>query len=576
MSGLVIIPPPLVDSGFPAALTWLWKLPALISFAEFGPTMSVRFRDLALLIAGVMIYVAGSTASAQGPLPQGMPMLVLDSPAKTAYIVDANDPSHYAAVPFPDAPALRKGTFRKAFRTPTTVFYIITVADGAGHLLTRLVEFNLAGASNPPTGTVGSLTVSNSAANFSVTCNGKYLVVCGNGATPVAVVDVATGTEIDTLTLPNNVSNVFCAQDDVSVLAIEKDAFEAGLGVRRLTISGTGELTDTTEFLNLPGAYAVINVPGSGFGVALNRSPMTDFATAFTMAGMTSNGGVALTGETAESLAFSCAGTNLVVRSRITGAPIEAASVVESFGFDQQLGVISPLPAFSFPVAAAGELPAPGLNLVNISTDGNLIAASEQGRVKLYSAADGSFVREFVQNGLSAGDISFLSCCQFINVNPPIDEQVIAGPDVNNDTAIDTEIPVRGATPSSYTFRINLNLTTPIPAVVIEQIGPVWNVTAVTADVATDKVFKFPGSILGSIFNLPTYVIWIPSANNGSLTIETRTRFNLFPPSYQPNAAGPVPQTSGAKVLNFALQQIYDDFGNAVIGSTIAVTAVQP
>ncbi|HET6426742.1 MAG TPA: hypothetical protein VFG20_23820 [Planctomycetaceae bacterium] len=531
--------------------------------------MMFSSRFTAPVIAGVMFFLAGMTAHAQH-----MPMLVLDSSAKTAYIVDSNDPTRVAAAPFPDAPALRKGTFRKVYRTPNSIFYLVTVADGASHLLTRLVEFNLTGASPSPTGNVGSLPVSNTAVSFSATCNGKYLVVCGDGATPVSVINVATGAEVDTLALPNNVSNVFCAQDDVSVLAIEKDALEAGLGVRRLTINATGELTDTTEVLNLPGAYAVIQVPGTGFGVALNRSPMTDFATAFTLAGMTSNGGVALTGETAESLAFSCAGTNLVVRSRVTGAPIETASVVESFGFNAETGTITSPAAFSFPVAAAGELPAPGLNLVNISTDGNLIAAAEQGTVKLYSSTDGTFVREYAQAGLAAGDVTFLSCCQFASVHPPIEEQVINGPDVNGDMAIDTEIPVRGATPSSYTFRIDLNVTSPVPVFVVEQVGPVWDVATVTADVATDRVIKFPTPLLGAIFNLPTYLIWIPSENNGSLTFETRTRGNLFPPGYKPNTAGPVPQTVGAKVFNVAFQPVYDDFGNPVIGTAYEVTGV--
>ncbi len=534
---------------------------------------SSHSRWIAPLVVGTMCALFGISARAADPLP----MLVLDSPAKTAYIVDTLDPARVAAVPFADAAALRKGTFRKVFRTGTSIFYLVTVADGAGHLLTQQVEFNLTGPSPLPNpATVFTLPVSNTAVNLSATCNGKYLVVCGNGATPVSVFSAATGEEVDTLALPNNISNVFCAQDDVSVLAVEVDGLGTGLGVRRLTIDAAGVLSDTGQVLNLPGAYSVINVPGTGFGVALNRTPMTDYATAFTMAGMTSNGAVGISAETAESLAFSCGGTNLIVRSRIMGGPIEAASAVESFGFNAETGTITSPAALSFTVAAPGDGPAPGSNLVNLSTDGNLIAASEQGRVKLYSAADGSFVREFVSAGLSAGDITFLSCCQFASTHPPIEELLIAGPDVNNDMAIDTEIPVRGATPSSYTFRIDLNVTNPIPAYVVEEIGPVWDVVTVTADTPTDTVFQFPGVILGAIFNLPTYVIWVPSANDGSLTFEIRTRRNLFPPNYQPNAAGPVPQTVGAGVYNFAFQPVFDDFGNPVVGTAYEVTGVQP
>lgn len=537
--------------------------------------MSIRLRDLALTLTGVVLSFISLTAQAQSPLPLGTPMLILDSPAKTAYIVDALDPTHVAAVPFPDAPALLKGTFRQVSRTPTTVLYAVTVADGAGHLLTRGIEFNLDGASAPPMGTISTLTVSNSAMNFSATCNGKYLVVCGNGATPVSVVDIATGMEIDSLSLANNVSTVFCTHDDTAVLAIEKDAFESGLGVRRLTLSPEGELTDSTEFLTLSGAYAVINVPGTGFGVALNKTPMTDYATSFTMAGMTSIGAVGVSAEDVESLAFSCGGTNLNVRSRIRGGPIEAASIVESFGFDANTGTISSPAAFFFTVGAPGDASRPGGNLVNISPDGSLIAASEQGRVRLYSATDGSFVREFVPASLNAGDITFLSCCQSINVNPPIEEQVIAGPDVNGDMAIDTEIPVKGTTASPYTFRIDLHLTTQIPTIVVEQIGPAWDVLSITPDVPTDRVIKFPPA-LGWLFGWPTYVIWVPSENNGSLTIATRNRRHLFPPTYLPDAAGPVPQTRGAKVYYPNFTPVFDDFGNPVVGTAYSVNGVAP
>lgn len=502
-------------------------------------------------------------------------MLVLDGPAATAFVVDANDPTHFATAHFTGAPALRKGTFRQVYRTQASIYYQVVVADGAGHLLSQVAEFSLTGA--PPTIPVkiGTLPVSNSATNLSVTCSGKYIVVCGDGATPVSVVDASTGMEVDTLALPNNVSNVICPLDDVTVLAVEKDAMEAGLGVRRLTIDNAGQLTDTTEFLNLPGAYSVTGVPGTGFGVALNRTPMTDSATAFTLAGMTSNGSVPLTGETADSLYFSCNGTNLFVRSNITGAPIEAASIIEVFGFDANLGTITAPAALSFTVGAAPAPSVPGENHVTTTPDAGLIAATETTAVKLYSAADGSFVREFAPASLSAGDVSFLSCCQFAGVNPPIFEQLIDGPDINNDMAIDSEIPVKGATPSSYTFRIDLNVPSPVPAFVVEQIGPVWDVVTVTADVPTDRVIKFPG-FLGALFNLPTYVIWIPSGNSGSLTFEIQTRRNFFPPSYQPNAAGTVSQTMGAKVFNVFQQPVVDEHGNPVLGTAFDVTGVSP
>ncbi len=534
--------------------------------------MLVSQRCQSILIAGCLtpfLWMTADSARAADPRP----MLILDTPAATAYVVDTNDPSRFATAKFVGAAALRKGTFRQVYRTPASIYYQVTIADGAGHLLSQVAEFSLTGA--PPTfpAKVGTLPVSNSAASLSVTCSGNYIVVCGDGPTPVSVVNAATGEEVSTLALPNSVSTVVCPLDDVTVLAVEKDTFGTGLGVRRLTISNEGQLTDTTEFLSLPGIQAVTGVPGTGFGVALNRTPMTDYATSFTLAGMTSNGNVPLTGETADSLHFSCGGTSLIVRSNITGAPIDAASIVEVFGFDANLGTITSPASLSFTVGAAPTFSLPGESHVAATSDATLIAATETNAVKLYSSADGSFVREFAPPSLSAGDLSFLSCCQFISVNPPLDEQLIDGPDVNNDMAIDTEIPVHGANPSSYTFRMNLNIPSPVPAFVVEQVGATWDVVSATADVPDDKVILFPG-FLGALLKMPTYIIWIPSDNNGSLTFVIRTRRNFFPRSYQPNAAGTVSQTVGAKVFNVFKQPVVDPLGNPVVGAAYDVTGV--
>lgn len=501
-------------------------------------------------------------------------MLVLDTPAATATIVDANDTARAALAPFAGAAALRKGALVPIYRTPTSIFYQVVVADGAGHLLSQLVEFPLAGPTPPPgTVNVGTLAVSHSAASLVLTCNGKYIVTCGDGATPVSAISVATGEEISTLTLANNVSNVFCADDGVSVLAVEADEFGAGLGVRRLSISAEGQLADTAEFLSLPGASTVKTVPGTGFGVVLNRTPMLDFANAFTLAGMTLNNSVPLVGETADSLTIPCDGTKAIVRSNITGAPIEAASLIEVFAFDTTLGTLSLIPAPSFTVAAAPTGALPGENHVNVTSDGTLIAAVETSGVRLYSSTDGSFVREFVPAGLSAGDISLLACCQLNSPATAVAEQRIAGPDVDSNMIIDTEIPVRGLNPSAYTFKIDLTVASPVPSLVVEQVGPAWEVVTVTPDVPGDQVFRFPGFI-GGFFNLPTYVIWIPSENNGSLTFEIRTRQNFFPPNYQPNVAGTVPQTVGAMVLNVGFQPVIDENGNPLVGTAFDVTAV--
>lgn len=535
------------------------------------------WRQVSLSLA--LVSLLASATHAADPTP----LLVLDSPAATASIVDANDPTRVAAAPFAGAAALRKGALKLFYRKPTSLVYQVIVADGAGHLLTQLVDFNLTGPTAPPVSVdVLTLPVSNSAANLSLSCDGKFAVVCGDGATPVSVVDLRTGMEVSPLTLANSVTSVVCLDDGVTVLAVQND-FDNGItGIRRLSLSMTGVLSDTGEFLNLPGAYAAVGVPGTGFGIALNRSPMTDNATAFTIAGMTANNAVPLAGENADSLAFACGGTELIVRSIIMGAPIETRDIIEIFGFDANTGLFPTdmemlvAPArLSFNVAAAGALSTPGGSLVNVTPDGGLIAAGEGAAVRFYSSADGSFVREFAPGSLSAGDLTFLPCCAQTLPDSTIAEQRIAGPDVDNNMTIDTTIPVNGADPSSYTFTINLSVASPIPSFVVEQVGGAWDVSSVTPDVPTDRVITLGGP-LGSLFKLPTYVIWIPSENSGSLTFEIVTRRKLFPPTYLPTTPGTVPQTTGALVVNFFLQPVVNENGIPLLGTAFDVTGVAP
>lgn len=535
------------------------------------------WRQVSLSLA--LVSLLASATHAADPTP----LLVLDSPAAKASIVDANDPTRVAAAPFAGAAALRKGAVKLFYRKPTSLVYQVIVADGAGHLLTQLVDFNLTGPTAPPAAVdVLTLPVSNSAASLSLSCDGKFAVVCGDGATPVSVLDLQTGMELSPLTLANSVTSVVCLDDGVTVLAVQNDVDNGVTGIRRLSLSPTGVLSDTGEFLNLPGAYAVVGVPGTGFGIALNRSPMTDQATAFTIAGMTANNAVPLAGENADSLAFACGGTELIVRSIIMGAPIESRDIIEIFGFDANTGLFPTdmemlvAPArLSFNVAAAGASSTPGGSLVNVTPDGGLIAAGEGAAVRFYSSADGSFVREFAPGSLSAGDLTFLPCCAQTLPDSTIAEQRIAGPDVDNNMTIDTTIPVNGADPSSYMFTINLSVASPIPSFVVEQVGGAWDVSSVTPDVPTDRVFALGGA-LASLLRLPTYVIWIPSDNSGSLTFEIVTRRKLFPPTYLPTAPGPVSQTTGAIVVNLLLQPVVNENGIPLLGTAFEVTGVAP
>lgn len=525
----------------------------------------LRPRLLPVLLLGALFsHAAGLSAAGLEPL------LVLDTPAAKAYIVDAADPTNFATAPFPDAPALVQGSLRFINRTATANFYEVIVADGAGKLWSQLVEIRLTGPTPPPVGpvNVASVTVSHSAADFAVTCDGKFVVAGGGGTpTPVSAIDSATSTEISTLELPNAVSNVVILDDNASILAVEVDAMGAGLGVRRLTLSGEGELANSSEFLSLPGVWKVITVPGTNFGVALVRQPMADAVTSFTATGMTPVNTVAVQGDFIDSAAFSCAGTSLIVRS----GDQDMAGIIDVLEFDAESGIIGT--GTSFPVAPAPATAKPGENLVSLSADALLLAVAEGPSAKIYDAATGTFLREFAPVDFAAGDLTFLSCCQAAASLTTLVQQRIDGPDVDNNMIIDTTIPVRGATPSNYTFQVDVNVAGLLPTIVYDQIGPAWNVVSVTPDVAGDRVFQFPGFI-GSLFNLPSYIIWIPSDNSGSLTYEIQTRRIFFIGPNQPNVAGPVPQTAGAIAVDVTGNPVLDDNGQPLVGTPFEVTGV--
>jgi hypothetical protein len=116
-------------------------------------------------------------------------------------------------------------------------------------------------SATPPVLAAGTnpISVSNDAEDLSITPDGNFLVVTGgSGATAISVVDIAARTEIGTFPSPANGVDV-C--NDNSVLIVSD-----GNGVRRLTVDGAGNLSDTGESL-ASGTNNVSCVAGALTGV---------------------------------------------------------------------------------------------------------------------------------------------------------------------------------------------------------------------------------------------------------------------------------------------------------------------
>jgi WD40 repeat protein len=98
----------------------------------------------------------------------------------------------------------------------------------------------LAGGTNP-------ILISNAGEDLSISPDGKFLLVSdGSAPEPLSVIDIASRSEIHTLSVSQDHNSV----DVCSNGAVLVTSFSDNL-LRRLTISGTGVLTDTGDVLSV-------------------------------------------------------------------------------------------------------------------------------------------------------------------------------------------------------------------------------------------------------------------------------------------------------------------------------------
>lgn len=94
---------------------------------------------------------------------------------------------------------------------------------------------SLAGGTNP-------IPISNNGEDLSISPDGKFLVVSGGaGTASMSVIDIAAQAEISTFSTDSGNSLDVCSDGSVLITAGDPGT------VRRLTLSGTGTLTDTGE-----------------------------------------------------------------------------------------------------------------------------------------------------------------------------------------------------------------------------------------------------------------------------------------------------------------------------------------
>lgn len=252
-----------------------------------------------------------------------------------------------------------------------------------------MATFSLAAGTNP-------IPISNEGGDIAVSPDGKYLLVsAGNDGSiaPLSVIDIATRTEINTLRVgQNHISVDVCA--DGSVLTSSTDGY-----VRRLTIDGAGNLTDTGEALLsvLPGTNFPVNVyciPGGDHGIVLNFYPGTNGnLISYTLPGLTLAESRSLSGFAAYCGVVNAAGDRVYVYSTFPGS-------VDMFGYNAATGELSVTP-----LGTISSLPEivnfRGMEQIALSPDQSKLYVNELNSLGVYDASTLAFITSITDASIS-------------------------------------------------------------------------------------------------------------------------------------------------------------------------------
>jgi hypothetical protein len=430
------------------------------------------------------------------------------------------------------------------------------------------------------------IDLSHDANSLSISCNQKYAVACGgNSATPVSVIDLDTFTEISTLALPNPCMQVVCCDDGVSVLVLEatNEFPRKGLGIRRLTISETGQLADTGEFLAVPGARGVMCAPGSMVGIVYTQDAVEltpDRAISFAINGLTELDDVSFgttEGRIGISGALDCAGERLYLSSGGNGSG-SALDLVEVFSLNSLTGDIGNEPECTIPtvfqtLTLGGEYLAASSDGSQVWVLGEL-AGTNTTEVHIFDPVTGELI-DTISDLNQATGIYVPSCC--LALEPPTEHiltsLVTAGPDRDGNQVIDETIPVKSNTPSEFSFTVIYSSPGTTGATITDTIPKEWEIISIVSDDPADEIEIFsPGFSFRSLFKKKTTYEWTPTDSAGAVTITIRTD-SIRRNKYGPNKAGTYDMNAGAKALNADGTPVLDDAGAPLVGPKLTIEA---
>ncbi len=236
---------------------------------------------------------------------------------------------------------------------------------------------------------INPIPVSILAEDLATSPDGKYLLVTdgAGGNNPVSLIDIATRTEISTIALGNSFLSVD-VDNNGSVLA----SSNAG-NVRRFTIDGAGNLTNTGEVLSL-GSTLPMNVyfiPGGNHGIVVNYSPGNLIS--YTLPGLTLAESRSLSGNNGFCAVVNAAGDRVYVRSLNPGS-------IDMFGYNAATGELSATPLATISV---GARPASfGVDQIALSPDQSKLYVSENASLDVYDASTLAFITSITGASISS------------------------------------------------------------------------------------------------------------------------------------------------------------------------------
>ncbi|MGX2042058.1 hypothetical protein ACWJKU_18315 [Methylocaldum sp. MU1018] len=306
--------------------------------------------------------------------------LVADQTTRSVTVFDADTDTVLGSVPITTAgsaigdvliaPDQRRG-FVTTFNRE--VFVIDLTASPPG----------LAGGPNP-------IPISNPGEDLAISPDGKFLVASdGSAPAPISVIDVASQTEISTLSVGTNTNSIDVCSNG-SVLATS--SFTSGvLGgtVRRLALSGTGVLTNTGEMLSLGSEpNNVFCAPGGTSGLVVTRD--TDEVTSFTIPGLKQVDKRPLSGNLGISGLVNATGNRAMIRDN--------GGFVDVFAYNAITATLSAARQLSIPIS--NTIPFFGIDQMALHPIRAKLYVSQPKALKVYNANTGALLKTITHSNI--------------------------------------------------------------------------------------------------------------------------------------------------------------------------------